>query len=90
MQTIQQVYEALEAILCADGMTPLFTYAEAATLPHVAAAHIEADRVYVSSRQIARGCYGHPKAEAQARLVDGVWMVGQRGTGKLVPLFQGA
>lgn len=88
--SIEKVYIALEKVIRANGFTPLFTYAEAIKLPHVSTAHIEADRVYVSSRQIARGCYGHPKMEVQARLVDGRWMLGEPRTGKLIPLFQEA
>ena len=85
--TSAEVYSALENIIRAEGLTPLFTYAEAIKLPHVASAHIEDDRVYVSSRQIAPNTYGHPLMEAQARLTDKGWWVQVVGAGrKYAPL----
>lgn len=91
MKTIQQVHEALEGILRAEGLTPAWTYTEAIERKHVAAAWINSHRVFVPSKEIGKGTYGHPKLSVEARLEPQGWVLwGQPKTGKIVPLFEGA
>lgn len=68
-----KVYEALTKAIKAAGFTPLVSLAVVESKPHLQA-WVEAERVYASSREIARGCYGHPAFEVEARLVDGAWV----------------
>ncbi len=64
----QVIVETALNIIRVAGGTPLFTIEEIERLPHVLAAHIEDDQVYVSSREIVPGTYGHPRYEVQAKL----------------------